>query len=207
MESQESIATLNLVGGHPGLDLANTVNGRRGGVSHDLLTCHGDLLGWAVRAGVLPAEQAGYLRGLPPAQEAAALRRARQLREAIYGVFSAIAAGREPPGPDIAFVQTEAIRAASLRDLRPSPAGFAWAWRAPQTPHWIALRIAHETADLLTSANPARIRECLSRDCGWLFLDTSRGGQRRWCSEEECGTLARVTRHRAKKRGLTCGPT
>ncbi|MCV4932572.1 CGNR zinc finger domain-containing protein, partial [Escherichia coli] len=45
-----------------------------------------------------------------------------------------------------------------------------------------------------------RIRECPGRNCGWLFLDTSRNGQRRWCSEAECGTPARVARHRAARR-------
>ncbi|MBZ9993133.1 CGNR zinc finger domain-containing protein [Mesorhizobium sp. BH1-1-4] len=43
-----------------------------------------------------------------------------------------------------------------------------------------------------------RVRECKGRQCGWLFLDTSRGGRRRWCSDETCGTRSRVTRFRAK---------
>jgi predicted RNA-binding Zn ribbon-like protein len=43
------------------------------------------------------------------------------------------------------------------------------------------------------------VRECLGPNCGWLFIDTSRGGQRRWCSDRSCGTHARVRRFRAKE--------
>ncbi|TIU06903.1 MAG: CGNR zinc finger domain-containing protein, partial [Mesorhizobium sp.] len=32
--------------------------------------------------------------------------------------------------------------------------------------------------------------------CGWLFLDTSRGGKRRWCSMRTCGNREKVSRHR-----------
>jgi predicted RNA-binding Zn ribbon-like protein len=39
-----------------------------------------------------------------------------------------------------------------------------------------------------------RLRSCPR--CGWLFLDTSRGGKRRWCSMQVCGNREKVSRHR-----------
>nr|WP_246591510.1 CGNR zinc finger domain-containing protein [Aminobacter anthyllidis] len=39
-----------------------------------------------------------------------------------------------------------------------------------------------------------RLRSCPR--CGWLFLDTSRGGKRRWCSMQTCGNREKVSRHR-----------
>ncbi len=34
--------------------------------------------------------------------------------------------------------------------------------------------------------------------CSWVFLDTSRGYRRRWCSSADCGNRARVRRHAAR---------
>jgi predicted RNA-binding Zn ribbon-like protein len=42
------------------------------------------------------------------------------------------------------------------------------------------------------------VRECPGPNCGWLFLDTSKAGRRRWCSDESCGSRSRVKRFRAK---------
>ena len=39
---------------------------------------------------------------------------------------------------------------------------------------------------------------CAAEDCGLLFVDASRPGQRRWCSMERCGNLAKVRGHRAR---------
>nr|QZD57827.1 CGNR zinc finger domain-containing protein [Glycomyces sp. TRM65418] len=43
-----------------------------------------------------------------------------------------------------------------------------------------------------------RIRACAR--CGWLFLDSSRGGRRRWCSMGTCGNREKASRHRRGKR-------
>ncbi|WP_420820664.1 CGNR zinc finger domain-containing protein [Rhizobium tubonense] len=32
------------------------------------------------------------------------------------------------------------------------------------------------------------MRACQGRNCGWLFLDQSCGGPRRWCSDKTCGS-------------------
>ena len=61
-------------------------------------------------------------------------------------------------------------------------------------------RVALAATELLAGDHLHRVRECEGRNCGWLFLDTTRNGTRRWCTAEECGSLARVTRFRAKHR-------
>jgi hypothetical protein len=40
-----------------------------------------------------------------------------------------------------------------------------------------------------------RVRRCANPECGWLFLDDSRAGKRRWCSMSSCGNRARARRH------------
>ena len=58
-------------------------------------------------------------------------------------------------------------------------------------------RIALSTLDLLRTAAPRRLKRCASLDsCGWLFYDDSKGGQRRWCSMEACGTIEKMRRYR-----------
>ncbi|WP_308467435.1 CGNR zinc finger domain-containing protein [Rathayibacter soli] len=44
-----------------------------------------------------------------------------------------------------------------------------------------------------------RIRECSADDCSIVYLDTSRGGSRRWCSMQRCGNRAKVRAHRARE--------
>jgi predicted RNA-binding Zn ribbon-like protein len=53
--------------------------------------------------------------------------------------------------------------------------------------------------DLLTSERHDPVRTCGESECGWLFLDTSRGHRRRWCSRETCGNRAKARRHYARQ--------
>lgn len=62
-------------------------------------------------------------------------------------------------------------------------------------------RIALELMRLLTSAEVARLHRCEDRACGWVFLDTSRQGNRRWCSSADCGNRNRARIHYARTRG------
>jgi predicted RNA-binding Zn ribbon-like protein len=38
--------------------------------------------------------------------------------------------------------------------------------------------------------------------CGWLFVDESRNGSRRWCSMKDCGNRAKARRHYRKVKNL-----
>ena len=53
-------------------------------------------------------------------------------------------------------------------------------------------------AELLTSPQRLKIRACAAEDCGWLFLDTSRSGRRRWCTMQSCGNRAKARRFHAR---------
>jgi predicted RNA-binding Zn ribbon-like protein len=46
---------------------------------------------------------------------------------------------------------------------------------------------------LLCSADVHRVKAC--DGCGWLFLDTSRAGARRWCSMAMCGARHKMRRY------------
>ncbi|MET8767976.1 ABATE domain-containing protein [Streptomyces sp. NPDC004658] len=59
--------------------------------------------------------------------------------------------------------------------------------------------VARDAVELLTDpVARAAVRECEGDDCPLVYLDTSRGRRRRWCSSEVCGNRERVARHRRR---------
>lgn len=46
-----------------------------------------------------------------------------------------------------------------------------------------------------------RFRQCAAPGCAGAFVDTSRGGRRRYCEPEVCGNRVNVARYRARRRG------
>ncbi|WP_046734760.1 CGNR zinc finger domain-containing protein [Streptomyces humi] len=59
--------------------------------------------------------------------------------------------------------------------------------------------VARDAVELLTDpVARASVRECEGDNCPLVYLDTSRGRRRRWCSSEVCGNRERVARHRRR---------
>ncbi len=190
-----------LVGGVLALDFVNTVDPRHAPDRRELLPDYSALVHWAVHAGALDARRAAALSdGGGPRAGARVHRRALALREALYGVLTAGAAGDAPPPADLAVVGAELRRALGGVELVGGRDGFAWRWAADD-PEALLGPILASADELLRSPRLGRVRECPGPDgCGWLFLDTSKNGTRRWCSMEVCGNRAKTLRHRARRR-------
>ncbi|MFD3547431.1 CGNR zinc finger domain-containing protein [Streptomyces sp. NPDC058655] len=59
--------------------------------------------------------------------------------------------------------------------------------------------VARDAVELLTDpGDRALLRVCEGDGCTRVYLDTSRGHRRRWCSSERCGNRERVARHRRR---------
>ena len=57
--------------------------------------------------------------------------------------------------------------------------------------------VARDAVELLTDPVAcAALRQCAGDNCAIVYLDTSRGRRRRWCSSDTCGNRERVARHR-----------
>lgn len=197
------VAELRIVGGHAALDLVNTVGSRRGGTATDYLVTYADLLFWATRQGVLDERDAAALRARAQtdgAGAAAALGRVKRLRECIWRIWTEVQGGDEPTAPDLALLTREVIAAQRARLLAWSGTGCVWRWTEAAGLDAVTARLALAVAELFAGEQLHRVRECEGRHCGWLFLDTTRNGTRRWCTAEECGSLARVTRFRARRK-------
>ncbi|MFE4664195.1 CGNR zinc finger domain-containing protein [Streptomyces sp. NPDC056716] len=60
--------------------------------------------------------------------------------------------------------------------------------------------LARDTVELLTDpVARGGLRQCEGDNCPVVYLDTSRGRRRRWCSSEVCGNRERVARHRRRR--------
>jgi predicted RNA-binding Zn ribbon-like protein len=195
----------HLSGVAPCLDLANTVSWRRSRQPIERLNGYGDLVEWARQSGVLTVAEARTLAHEARRQPLAAARllaRARVLREAIYRLFSGLAAGTQPDDEDLASLDRElhhALRHLHLTRTR-SGATLAWSRDARQLarPLWIAARSAVE---VLTSDKVRRLKTCPSSNCGWVFVDTTKNGTRRWCEMQVCGSRAKARSYYARKSG------
>ncbi len=191
---------MKFIAGRLCLDFVNTVGGRdaRDLVLRDKLKTYADLATWSRLAGLSTAGEARNLKSYAeryPVRAAATLARAIRLRETLYRIFKAA-----PRRSDMDVVRDEISVAKSHQRLIRAGAGFVWAWdraeNALDSPLW---RVSISAADLLTSADLQKLRQCPGNECGWLFLDTSRNRTRRWCDMKDCGNRAKVRRFRRRE--------
>jgi predicted RNA-binding Zn ribbon-like protein len=202
--SGRPLLAFDLSGGALCLDFANTVDDRPSDRALDQIGTYGDLLAFTRQAGALSPS---HLALLPPAARrrpddaAAALGQAIVVREALFRLFLAVANGEPPPASDLAILNQSLADALGHLRVEPHDEGYTWAWDADDdaldAPLWPVVRSA---GGLLASPLRESLRVCASQSCGWLFLDTSRNGTRRWCSMRTCGNRAKARRHHARVR-------
>ena len=195
----------DLDGGLTCLDFANTHDS-----AGEHLTAYPDLLAFAAQSALLTPQDAAWLHAealREPVRAEGVMVRARRLREAIYGIFSAVASGDAPREHYVDQLNLEL--AATLQHARVLPArtaepdhnpAYRWGWvgGSLDLPLWPITRSA---ADLLTNdQDNRRVRECGGTDCRWLFLDSSKNQTRQWCSMRSCGNREKARRHYQKSR-------
>lgn len=195
----------DLSGGALALDFANTISRRGTPRSIEHLDGYADLLAFSRQAGSLApgvVDELAELAARDPSVAERALANAISLREALYRLFSAVAAGKPPARADLDLLNRwlgETMRHARL--VR-GPNGYELVWEqlpALDRPLWPIVRAA---ADLLVDAPTlARVRECAAEDCAWLFVDTSKNRSRQWCDMRTCGNRAKARRFQARRRG------
>jgi predicted RNA-binding Zn ribbon-like protein len=193
------LSELRRVGGHPVLDFANTVDPRGSAPQVDYLCSYADLLKWCRLEGVFEATLERDLAAKAEKNQrrsSAEFRRAIGLRELIARIFVAVARDAHPEQRDVSELGAIAASARAAQALKEEKHIFVWRWKEPVDLDLPVLALAEGAADLLTESNALgpRIRLCDGHPCGWLFLDTSKGGKRRWCSMISCGNRAKARR-------------
>ncbi len=188
------------VGGDPALDLVNTVDWTSRGPEEDRLFSYDQVVRWAEGAGVLDAAAGRRLRHLASTRQkpaGAALAFAHRVRDVLHDLFGAIARG-EPSAAALTSFNSLLAQALERLELAPeSRAGYRWRWRDRdsdlRSPLWPVLWSA---AKLLESDEVGGLRICDGDDCGWMYVDRSRNGLRRWCQMRTCGTREKSRRRR-----------
>lgn len=186
------------------LDFVNTLENRLKEDIHENLHSYADFIAWSRQAELLTDAGAERLLGEArgnPEEASAVLLRAKDLREALYRMFLAIAEGRQPEDAGLDALNAALERAMIHARVVQQDGGFVWGWDEDEgeldRPLWPIIRSA---ADLLTGPELNDVRVCAAEDCGWLFLDTSKNHTRRWCSMKSCGNRAKARRHYNKEK-------
>lgn len=204
VETGTRAATDEMLGGRLCLDFANTVHSFYAEENRDELKSYADLVAWARQAGVVTEREARRLlreATAHPLKAKAALERAKALRSAIFKIFAAVAAERAPARDDLLVLNSVLAEAlAHARVVAAGGEGFVWGWAEEDTLDQVLWPVARSAADLLTSDELSRTRECGGESCTWLFMDTSKNRSRRWCDMKGCGNRAKSRRHYERTR-------
>jgi predicted RNA-binding Zn ribbon-like protein len=184
----QSLEELPFIAGHVALDFVNTAEERGHPGAGDVLHTLADLRLWGQRYGLLSANVR---------EDRSELRRALGVRELLYALFLARVQGRALAPADLAALSGLAAAAYRAAALTPTAEeSIAWHW-APSQLSTVRHVVVTAAVNLLARDPGPRLKQCPGDLCGWFFLDTTKRGNRRWCSMSECGQDAKIARRRA----------
>ena len=202
IESHE-FAARDFIGGDAALDFINTVTGRDQ-TPRDWLDGYARLLEWATLVRLLPEKN---LRALTkklhnePAAAARALTRAKELREELFALVSAVASGNAPPKSALAALREHWLAGIEAHELRFEDGRVVADLRADATDFdLIAAMVAYRMVAHVMPQPVERLRICGGANCSWVFIDSSKAGRRRWCDMAVCGNVAKAQRFYARSR-------
>jgi predicted RNA-binding Zn ribbon-like protein len=190
----QTIAEMPFVAGNTALDFVNTAEERGHPAAGDALTTIADLRLWGERYGLIA-------RSSTPDDGEREFEKAREARELLYGLFLARVHDRPLSRAALARLANLAVDAYRAATLEAGAEGnLHWHWDRSElaTIRHIAVTSA---VDLLHPEPVARLKQCPGEHCGWFFLDTTKRGNRRWCSMSECGQEAKNIRRRKPTHG------
>jgi predicted RNA-binding Zn ribbon-like protein len=205
------VSDVPLVGGHPALDLVNSVERgvpRRDRDNQDFLVDPLACVVWATRVGLLrdprEVEAVGEAWRADPRRARQSLDRVIAIRESAHTALRATLTSSDWVSDEMRQALEDVHsewQAAVTRSTVSVAVGAPIAVRVDLGADPVELipdRAAQQALDLLTGDELPRLRECPieAGGCGWLFLDHSRNGSRRWCRMADCG-------NKVKAKGLT----
>jgi Conserved protein containing a Zn-ribbon-like motif, possibly RNA-binding len=200
IRTHRSLDQLELVGGNICLDFTNSVNCRPE-PELDYLHSYEAFLAWAEHVQLLTPQERETLSQLAqqqPGRIASLMTRIRSLRETIYRLFADLAAHKQPNPDDLETIQSSYAFACQRANLVQEQGCYRFRWNLThqlESPLWPVIYAAGE---LLRSEQLQRLKLCPS--CGWLFIDLSKNGQRRWCSMNSCGARDKMRRYHQRQR-------
>jgi predicted RNA-binding Zn ribbon-like protein len=186
-------------GGHPALDLVNTLDERPFDHPIETLVTYRDLARFVVLAGLVEPSTGAGLARLSGLRCSDTLQRTRELREQLHDVVRAMHSGRPLPVRHLDAISTAVQAAHASRKLvgatSSSFAGHKWSdMLAPEIPlHACAIAVEQ----LLIDVDRMKVRKCAASDCDVYFVDASKSQHRQWCSMRGCGNREKQRRRRS----------
>jgi predicted RNA-binding Zn ribbon-like protein len=193
----DGAAAFDWSGGHPALDLVNTLDERPFDPPIERLATWRDLVRFVELAGLVDAGTGAGLARLSGPRCSDVLERVRELRERLFQILRAFHSERPLPTRELAaissFIQAAHVTRMLIAEASPGFARHSWSGVAPEIPlHACALAVER----LLVDADRRKVRKCGASDCDVYFIDTSKGQHRQWCSMKGCGNRAKQRRRR-----------
>lgn len=189
------VESLQIIAGNLALDFVNTVANRRG-KSRDYVDSAAEFSRWSQRVGLLEEDQTLRLN----TQQLTDVRNAREM---LHRLFLSLAVGKAPSAGSIVELNSWLARVSPKRHMKWTKDGATWIWKSSlHDPDRVLGPILLSASELLVKGLGSKVRECGDEFCGWIFLDRSQAGRRRWCSMADCGNRAKARWHyrRRKKR-------
>ena len=190
MKRNERIDHIQFDGGTLCLDFVNTVHDRKKKPVPDYLYHIIDLVAWAGKIGLIDKRTEALLNRSIPDN----LKKSNQfftyalhLRELLYNMFFTISQGNAARNADLEKFNAYIADHFSFINLKAKHGEYRADWNLPgDSLQHITAPVVKDAYELLLGNRLDRVKEC--SNCGWLFLDTTKNGKRRWCSMKSCGS-------------------
>ncbi|HEY6414196.1 MAG TPA: CGNR zinc finger domain-containing protein [Edaphobacter sp.] len=176
------------IGGHLALDFCNTAGEHLADHPDEMFLDWETFIRWTAQVGLIAPETYSELFRHP-----SPISKILQLREAIYRVGLTIARGDRISPSHLLTIHSQA--AASKPTIVNGRHGLRWQPVPSRASAQLRALLASEALSLFCSPRSSRIGICEGGQCGWLFLDDSRGKRRRWCDMKDCGNRAKARRY------------
>lgn len=198
-----SIGTLSIDSTVLCCNFINTVSSWKTTKNYDYFVTYDDFIEWCFKLEVSNPERLKILRESAqeqPAEALIALHRIKEIRKVLQGLIAAVA--QDNNDKKLAFLPATnllLVDAISRQRLLYADGKFIMDQvdftSDLMSPVWKAV---HSLSELLTDHDTERIKECPM--CGWVFLDETKNGSRKWCSIKACGTTDKMMRYNRKKK-------
>lgn len=181
------------IGGGLALEFANTAGWHLSPEPVERLQIWRDVIRWAAEQGLIEADKTEEL-----SRVTVELGPVHELREAIFRIGLAVARSERPDDSDLNALVTQA--SATLPMATWSGTSLAWRFHQPAIRSQLLGLVARDAVALFASERVNKLRLCAGKNCGWLFIDESRGKPRQWCSMSDCGNRSKARRAYARRK-------
>lgn len=175
-------------GGSAAIDLAATLQARLSATPRELLGTPQDLDRWLVSAGLVQCA---------PGATATDLATARVLRETVFALAG------DAGHTHFDRHACDALNRIAAMPSAPPVLGADGRVTLDGSVHALLSSLARDAVAIFGGRSAAHVRQCQSPTCTIFFVDTSRSGDRRWCSMSACGNKAKVAEFRKRKRAAS----